>query len=365
MMFTPRRFVCSVSDITPPYPAAIAAWTARRQADRRRSRVASSMTGSNRRSSAHWRAKPSGPGNIPAWWPASQAAPRPSAHSRAKATATPAIMIEAASGVSTGISAHDRARTVRTAVDPASGPDDLVQPGHVFPLMAEDGGVLVRAGHTEAGVDYMRMAGLDPSAVIVEIMAEDGTMARRPELERFAARHGLKMGSIADLIRHRLQHESSIDRVLERAVDTLYGPFRLVVYRDRIEGGTHYALLHGSPGPDDVVLTRVHVQTPLSDLLHLRDDGVSVPLHQAFARVAKAPHGCLLILAAPGGGDALAALTGGTGDDADLLGQWRRTGLGAQILADLGLRRLHLLGTPRAYPALAGFGIEVVDFAAP
>ena len=275
------------------------------------------------------------------------------------------VSIEAARGVSTGISAHDRARTVRTAVDPASGPDDVVQPGHIFPLMAEDGGVLVRAGHTEAGVDYMRLAGLDPSAVIVEIMAEDGTMARRPELERFAARHGLKMGSIADLIRHRLQHESSIDRVLERDVDTLYGPFRLVVYRDRIEGGTHYALLHGSPGPDDVVLTRVHVQTPLSDLLHLRDDGVSLPLHQAFARIAKAPHGCLLILAAPGGGDALSALTGAADADSDLLRQWRRTGLGAQILADLRLRRLHLLGTPRAYPALAGFGIEVVDFAAP
>jgi 3,4-dihydroxy 2-butanone 4-phosphate synthase/GTP cyclohydrolase II len=287
------------------------------------------------------------------------------------------VSIEAAHGVSTGISAHDRAHTIRTAVASDAAAADLVQPGHIFPLMAEDGGVLVRAGHTEAGVDYMRLAGLDPAAVIVEVMAEDGSMARRPALEQFAARHGLKVGSIADLIRYRLQHETSIERVLEREVDTAHGRFRLVVYRDRVEQHLHYALLRGNPDPQQPVLVRVHVHNPLGDLLQLRDDSASVPLAEAFARIAAEPAGALLILAphepaepwqatalgagaVPGGAGTAAAAPRAHGDP---VSQWRRTGLGAQILADLGLRRLRLLGTPRKHPALAGFGIEVVDFA--
>lgn len=278
------------------------------------------------------------------------------------------VSIEAAEGVTTGISAHDRAHTVRTAVRPDAQPADLVQPGHIFPLMAEDGGVLVRAGHTEAGADYMRLAGLDPSAVIVEVMADDGTMARRPALEAFARKHGLKLGTIADLIRHRLQHETSIERVLERDVDTVHGPFRLVVYRDRIENRIHYALIRGIPDATTPVLVRVHVHHPAGDLLHLRDDGASIPLHDAFTRIASEGSGVLLILAANDEGDALDLLTAGDrtarANVPDHLLQWRRTGLGAQILADLGLRRLRLLGTPRKHPALAGFGIEVVDFAA-
>ena len=278
------------------------------------------------------------------------------------------VSIEAAEGVSTGISAHDRAHTIRTAVRPNARPGDLVQPGHIFPLMADDGGVLVRAGHTEAGVDYMRLADLDPAAAIVEIMADDGSMARRPDLERFATRHGLKLGTIADLIRYRLQHETSIERVLERDVETVHGSFRLVVYRDRIEHRTHYALLRGRPDPDTPVLVRVHVHQPASDLLQLRDDGVSIPLHDAFARIAAEDTAALLILAAhDDGNDALDQLAV-SGREArtsvpEPIRQWRRTGLGAQILADLGLRRLRLLGTPRKHPALAGFGIEVVDFA--
>lgn len=276
------------------------------------------------------------------------------------------VSIEAAEGVSTGISAHDRAHTIRTAARPNAAPGDLLRPGHIFPLMAEDGGVLVRAGHTEAGVDYMRLAGLEPSATIVEIMAEDGSMARRPDLERFTVRHGLKLGTIADLIRYRLQHETSIERVLERDVETVHGPFRLMVYRDRIENRIHYALLRGHPDPETPVLVRVHVHHPASDLLHLRDEGVSIPLHEAFARIAAENAGALLILAAHADGDALDLLTA-DGRMARVsvpepIRQWRRTGLGAQILADLGLRRLRLLGTPRKHPALAGFGIEVVDF---
>ena len=287
------------------------------------------------------------------------------------------VSIEAAHGVSTGISAHDRAHTIRTAVAPGAVAADLVQPGHIFPLMAEDGGVLVRAGHTEAGVDYMRLAGLDPAAVIVEVMAEDGSMARRPALEQFATRHGLKIGSIADLIRHRLQHETSIERVLEREVDTAHGRFRLVVYRDRVEQHLHYALLRGDPDPEQPVLVRVHVHNPLGDLLQLRDDGVSVSLTEAFARIAAEPAGALLILAPHEPGEPWQAAAWGAGPlpggaagavpaaraVGDPVSQWRRTGLGAQILADLGLRRLRLLGTPRKHPALAGFGIEVVDFA--
>lgn len=277
------------------------------------------------------------------------------------------VSIEAAEGVSTGISAHDRAHTIRTAARVDATAADLVQPGHIFPLMADDGGVLVRAGHTEAGIDYMRLASLHPAAAIVEVMADDGSMARRPELERFAARHGLKLGTIADLIRYRLQNETSIERVQERDIDTRYGPFRLVVYRDRIENRIHYALLRGQPDPDVPTLVRVHVHHPVSDLLHLRDDGLSLPLPDAFARIADAPAGALLILAAHEEGDAIDLLAPGTGDArsavSDHVRQWRRTGLGAQILADLGLRRLRLLGTPRKHPALAGFGIEVVEFA--
>ena len=280
------------------------------------------------------------------------------------------VSIEAAQGVSTGISAHDRAHTVRTAVAADAGPGDLVQPGHIFPLMAEDGGVLVRAGHTEAGVDYMRLAGLDPSAVIVEVMNDDGTMARRPDLERFARHHGLKLGTIADLIRHRMQHETSIERVFEREVDTAHGSFRLIAYRDRIEDRIHYALIRGEPDPASPVLVRVHVHNPLADLLQLRDDGGSIPLHQALARIAAEDSGAVLILSVHDQADALASFGGGDGERdggavPEHVQQWRRTGLGAQILADLGLTRLRLLGTQRRHPALAGFGIEVVDFAAP
>jgi 3,4-dihydroxy 2-butanone 4-phosphate synthase/GTP cyclohydrolase II len=275
------------------------------------------------------------------------------------------VSIEAAEGVSTGISAHDRAHTIRTAVHPQAKAADLVQPGHIFPLMADDGGVLVRAGHTEAGVDYMRLAGLDPAAVIVEVMADDGSMARRPALEAFAAKHGLKLGTIADLIRYRLQHETSIERVLERDIETLHGPFRLVAYRDRVEQRIHHALVRGDIEPETPTLVRVHVHRPTADLLQLRDDGSSIALSEALARIAREERGALLILAAQDD-DAL-DLPGGDAARAPVhehVRQWRRTGLGAQILADLGLRRLRLLGTPRKHPALAGFGIEVVDFAA-
>lgn len=278
------------------------------------------------------------------------------------------VSIEAAEGVSTGISAHDRAHTIRTAVRSDASAADLVQPGHIFPLIAEDGGVLVRAGHTEAGVDYMRLAGLDPAAVIVEIMAEDGTMARRPQLEVFARRHGLKMGTIADLIRHRLQHETSIERVHEADVDTAHGPFRLVVYRDRIEHHHHYALLRGRPDPESATLVRVHVHDPVADLLRLRADHASIALDEALARIAAEDSGAVLVLAPHGDGKPVwpgVPATSAPRPASDPVQQWRRTGLGAQILADLGLRRLRLLGTPRKHPALAGFGIEVVDFAAP
>src|SRR5690606_34311368 len=175
-----------------------------------------------------------------------------------------------------------RAHTIRTAVAPDARPSDLVQPGHVFPLMAEDGGVLVRAGHTEAGVDLMRLAGLEPAAVIVEVMAEDGTMARRPQLEVFAQRHGLKMGTIADLIRHRLQHETSIERVHQADVETTHGPFHMVAYRDRISGHHHYALLRGHPDPEVSTLVRVHVHDPVADLLRLRGEHASIALDDAL-----------------------------------------------------------------------------------
>ncbi|KFN43170.1 bifunctional 3,4-dihydroxy-2-butanone-4-phosphate synthase/GTP cyclohydrolase II [Arenimonas oryziterrae] len=275
------------------------------------------------------------------------------------------VSIEAAEGVTTGISAYDRAHTIRTAVRPDAAPEHLTQPGHIFPLMAQPGGVLTRTGHTEAATDLALLAGLEPAGVLVEILNADGSMARRPELEAFAAEHGLRIGSIEDLIRYRLETEHTIDRVDERDIDTAHGPFRLVTYRDRLSRELHFALVRGTPVADTPTLVRVHVKNPLSDVLHWQRADFGLSAADAMAQVAAAGSGVVVVLAAPVSADALLArITEREAGDAPKVAEWRRNGAGAQILAELGLKRLRVIGTPRRQVGLAGYGLEVVDYVA-
>jgi 3,4-dihydroxy 2-butanone 4-phosphate synthase/GTP cyclohydrolase II len=275
------------------------------------------------------------------------------------------VSIEAAEGVTTGISAHDRARTIQVAVKSGAKPQDLSQPGHIFPLTAQPGGVLTRAGHTEAGCDLAALAGLEPSAVLIEILHEDGSMARRPELEVFAKKHGLKIGSIADLIRYRLETEKTVQRVYEEDVQTEFGPFRLVAYRDAIRHGLHFALLRGKVDDGAPVLTRVHVRNTLSDVLHLQRDDLGLTVTSALRRIADEDRGALLVLSGEDTADVLLRRLNRQPlvqepEEAQQQ-EWRQLGLGAQILADLGIHQLRVLGTPRKMVGLGGFGLEVVE----
>ncbi|MDR6643051.1 MULTISPECIES: 3,4-dihydroxy-2-butanone-4-phosphate synthase [Rhodanobacteraceae] len=274
------------------------------------------------------------------------------------------VSIEAAEGVTTGISAQDRAHTIRVAAAKDAKPADITMPGHIFPLTAQAGGVLSRAGHTEAGCDLAALAGLEPSSVLIEILHDDGSMARRPELEIFAAKHGLKIGTIADLIRYRLETEKTVERVHEEDVDTEFGAFRLVAFRDAIRDGLHFALVRGDVADGEPVLTRVHVRNTLSDVLHLKRDDLGQTVTDALRRIDEADRGVLVVLS---GGDTAESLLGrlkrdvaptpAPGDDQE----WRQLGLGAQILADLGVRQLRVMGTPRRFVGIAGFGLEVVE----
>ncbi len=275
------------------------------------------------------------------------------------------VSIEAAEGVTTGISAYDRAHTVRIAVAPDARPHDLVQPGHIFPLLVQAGGVLNRAGHTEAASDLARMAGLEPAGVLVEILNSDGSMARRPQLEDFAREHGLKMGSIEALIRHRLETEHTVERLDERVIATPFGEFKLIAYRDRLNRALHFALVHGAPDADAPTLVRVHVTNALSDVLHWQraDFGVAIP--DALRAIADAGSGVVVVLNEPQSPDDLLARLQQTSAQEPVstnTAEWRRNGAGAQILADLGLRRLRVLGTPRRQVGLGGFGLEVVEY---
>lgn len=272
------------------------------------------------------------------------------------------VSIEAASGVSTGISAYDRAHTIRTAVRPNASREDLVQPGHIFPLMAQPGGVLTRAGHTEAASDLALLAGLEPSGVLVEIMGEDGHMARRPQLEDFAREHGLRIGTIADLIRHRMATEQTIERVAEQSVRTDSGEFRLIVYRDRMAKELHHALVLGDVADPAPLLARVQLKNIWSDVLGIERADFGLPLRAALARVAREGRGVVVVLGdRPDNEAQLKRLLDGT-PATPSSAPWRVTGIGAQILADLGARRLRLLGTPRRYLGLSGFGLEVVEY---
>jgi 3,4-dihydroxy 2-butanone 4-phosphate synthase/GTP cyclohydrolase II len=273
------------------------------------------------------------------------------------------VSIEAAEGVTTGISAYDRAHTIRTAVRPDASGRDLSQPGHIFPLQAQPGGVLNRAGHTEAASDLALLAGLEPAGVLVEILNPDGSMARRPELEVFAREHGLKIGSIEDLIRHRLATEHTVERLDERAIDTASGPFRLVTYRDRLSRELHFALVRGEPQAGQPTLVRVHVKNPLSDVLHWQRADFGLSVAEAMAAVAAEGCGVVVVLSeALRPEDLLARVTEQAEPSPAKATEWRRNGAGAQILADLGLQRLRVLGTPRRQVGLAGYGLEVVEY---
>ncbi len=284
------------------------------------------------------------------------------------------VSIEAAEGVTTGISAYDRAHTVRTAVRPDASPADLAQPGHIFPLQAQPGGVLNRAGHTEAAADLALLAGLEPAGVLVEVLNADGSMARRPELEAFAREHGLKIGSIEDLIRYRLATEHTVERVDTRPIETEHGPFQLFTYRDRLSHALHFALLRGTPEPAEPTLVRVHMLNPLSDALHWRRADFGPAVGDVLARIAAEGRGALVLLADGADADALLARVRGpqaaepepaVPARGHALAEWRRNGAGGQILADLGLGKLRVLGTPRKQIGLAGFGLEVVEYVDP
>ncbi len=273
------------------------------------------------------------------------------------------VSIEAAEGVTTGISAQDRARTVQAAVAPGARPEDLRQPGHVFPLMARPGGVLTRAGHTEAGCELARLAGFEPAAVIVEILNEDGTMARRPELERFASQHGLAIGTIADLIRYQLAKESSIECVADREVETESGTFRMRWYADRVHGRLHVALVRGEPGAVPP-LVRVHLRDTPRDLIGIRGEHAGWTLRAALARVAREPHGIVVVLRPE---EAPAEIVGtGARDHAADTGEGgavlRTYGIGAQILRDLGVTRMRVLSAPRQLLGISAFGLEIAGY---
>jgi 3,4-dihydroxy 2-butanone 4-phosphate synthase/GTP cyclohydrolase II len=281
------------------------------------------------------------------------------------------VSIEAAEGVTTGISAADRATTVLAAVKPDAQPQDLVQPGHIFPLMAQPGGVLVRAGHTEAGCDLARLAGLTASAVIVEILNEDGTMARRTDLERFAAEHDLKIGTIADLIQYRIKNEKTVERVTSCNLPTQHGDFRLYAYQDVIGNEVHLALVKGDISAERPTLVRVHVQNTLCDIFEgTRDCGW--PLRRVMDQVAEAGEGVIVVLRNydtardivqriqdykwHGVDDQIPPRTSSQDDDL------RTIGVGAQILTDIGVRKMRVMSAPKHLHALAGFDLEVVEF---
>jgi len=280
------------------------------------------------------------------------------------------VSIEAAHGVTTGISASDRALTVQVAVKKDSKPDDLVQPGHIFPLKAQPGGVLTRAGHTEAGCDLAQLAGCSPAAVIVEILNDDGSMARRPDLEKFAQTHNLKIGTIADLISYRLENEMTIKQLSHCHFPTEYGDFRLHSYQDSVNGQVHLALVHGDVEPEEETLVRVHMADPLGDLLGSMRDPSHWAIPDVMQKIQQAGKGVLVVLRQPEQNKQLAAKIARyqQEDEAEATtpakGGWdlRTFGVGAQILADLGVRKMRVIGTPTKLTGVSGFGLELTGY---
>jgi 3,4-dihydroxy 2-butanone 4-phosphate synthase/GTP cyclohydrolase II len=276
------------------------------------------------------------------------------------------VSIEAATGVTTGISAADRARTVQAAVAPGARAEDLVQPGHIFPLQAVDGGVLMRAGHTEAGCDLAAMAGHSSAAVICEIMKDDGTMARLPDLQLFAAEHGLKIGTIADLIEHRSRTESLIEKVGSRPLNTAFGAFTAHAYRDKPSQGLHLALVRGQWDAQDTVLARVHEPLSVLDALETGRAMHSWSLDACLQRIAGENRGVVVLLNCGESAEQLLAQFDGTAraSQAPERGRMdlRTYGVGAQILRDCGVHKMTLMGNPRRLPSMTGYGLEVTGY---
>jgi len=274
------------------------------------------------------------------------------------------LSIEAASGVTTGISAADRAHTVQTAVKPDAKAEDIVQPGHIFPLMAQEGGVLVRAGHTEAGCDLASMAGLTAASVICEILKEDGSMARLPDLITFAGKHQLKIGAIADLIHYRSLNESLVTRVAECSIQTHHGEFLLAAYRDETANTIHLALVKGDIDPETETLVRVHEPLSVIDVLDINDNTHSWSINDAQRVIAEAGRGVIVLLNRKESASKLIERIALMESDvldpnkADL----RNHGIGAQILKDLNVGKMRLMAAPRKMPSVAGFGLEVTSY---
>jgi len=279
------------------------------------------------------------------------------------------ISIEAAEGITTGISAHDRARTIKAAVAADARPEDLSQPGHIFPVMAQPGGVLTRAGHTEAGCDLARLAGLESAAVIVEILKEDGSMARRPDLEKFARKRGISIGTIADLIRYRLEKERSIERIAETTVDTAHGELTMICYDDRINQAVHVALIKGDLTGAENPLVRVHLQDTLGDIIGVNSRRLGWPLDSAIERISSEDVGVIVILREQESSRDFIDAVEGLGQPRHDLDKHRngddvlRTyGVGAQILRDLGLSKIRVLSAPKQMYAISGFDLEITEY---
>ena len=279
------------------------------------------------------------------------------------------ISIEAAEGITTGISAHDRAKTVQVAVAPDAKPDDLKQPGHIFPVVAQPGGVLARAGHTEAGCDLARLAGLESAAVIVEILNEDGSMARRPDLEKFAKTHDIKIGTIADLIRYRLDTEQNVERIAEEVIQTKHGDFTMICYDDHVNQAVHVALVNGDLGSVDTPLVRVHIQDTLGDVIGVQSRSLGWPLSSAIKRIAEEEVGAIVLLRDQESSRNFMDSVETLGQHRDELEKRRsgdevlRTyGIGAQILRDLGLSKIRVLSAPKHMYAISGFDLEITEY---
>jgi len=277
------------------------------------------------------------------------------------------VSIEAAEGVSTGISAADRARTVQAAVAANAKAADIVQPGHIFPLMAQSGGVLVRAGHTEAGCDLAAMAGAMPAAVICEVLKDDGTMARLPDLIEFAKEHKLKIGTIADLIHYRSENESLVERAAERLVKTSHGDFVAIVYLDKASGASHLALIRGPISPEREILVRVHEPLSVFDLIDVGAGCHSWSVDASLKLIAASGAGAVVLLNTEESATRLvsAAHDLNAGVRPKVKMDLRTYGIGAQILRDLGVGKMKLLANPRKMPSMAGFGLEVTGYVAP
>ena len=280
------------------------------------------------------------------------------------------VSIDAAEGISTGISAADRAHTIRVAVSPEVKAQDLVQPGHIFPLMARRGGVLSRAGHTEAGCDLVGLAGLEPAAVIVEILKEDGSMARRPDLERFAAEHGLKIGTIADLIQFQIGNKKTIVRVSEHRIKNDYGSFNILVYQDTLDGNLHFALVKGDIKSTNAIFVRVQLDNPLMSLVGTGSQEFGWSMIDVLERLRLEKQGVVVYLCGQQNSEDIlnqakqldladTKMPATKGTDKKFL---RTYGLGAQILRDVGVGKMRVLGRLQSTPALSGFGLEITEY---